>query len=416
MRKRIPPRGLVRPFRRRHGGLAHLPPASPAPRTAMLGVYALSAGALPLARRLALRLAADPWLPAAASPGEQPPVARACLFAPARFCPDGIRPVGNLKDTLARCYREFAAHAFLGATGIAVRCLAPLLVHKSQDPPVIVLDAAGRHVVSLLSGHWGGGNALARHVARLLGAEPVITTASDTAAAAGAGNTAPALDLLLRDAGLRPVDWKKLPPAQGLLLEGKCLKVWDPCGWLPEHPALRRLPTSGPGAAAPPLGRRGGDAMLLAAHWRALPPSPRVLRVAVPALWLGAGCRRGVEASLLWAALRALLDGLGLEKLALAGVATVEEKLREPALTALAARLGLPLRGFPAPALAACATPHPSAAAGRHFGLPPFSVCEAAALLAARQQGRMARLLIPKRTAHGQLTLALALAEPSPRA
>ena len=64
------------------------------------------------------------------------------------------------------------------ATGIVLRTIAPVIASKHSDPPVLVLDEAGRHVVPLLSGHEGGANELARQVAALIGAEVVITTAN----------------------------------------------------------------------------------------------------------------------------------------------------------------------------------------------------------------------------------------------
>ncbi|MBO5491488.1 MAG: cobalamin biosynthesis protein, partial [Desulfovibrio sp.] len=60
--------------------------------------------------------------------------------------------------------------------------------------------------------------------------------------------------------------------------------------------------------------------------------------------------------------------------------------------------------------LACCAVPHPSPAAGQRFGLPPFSVCEAAALLAAGERGT-ARLLAPKAVVQGRITLAVAVTQ-----
>lgn len=65
------------------------------------------------------------------------------------------------------------------ATGIAVRTLASALGSKHSDPPVLVLDEAGRFVIPLLSGHEGGANQLAAQVAELIGAELVLTTARD---------------------------------------------------------------------------------------------------------------------------------------------------------------------------------------------------------------------------------------------
>ena len=97
---------------------------------------------------------------------------------------------------------------------------------------------------------------------------------------------------------------------------------------------------------------------------------------------------------------------------AVAALGTVTEKADEPALCAAAARLDIPLRVFPADELARCVTPTPSEAAGRRFHQPPFSVCEAAALLAARADGHSARLLLSKIVVQERLTLAVALASP----
>lgn len=378
-----------------------------------LACYALSQSALPLAQRLATCLAASPWKlpgqPLHHMPENGPAeMSRLQLFAPARFCPAEATPFDKIGSLLAQTYPRFAAHAFIGATGIAVRALAPLLEHKSTDAPVLVLDPAGQYVISLLAGHWGGGNELARHVAALLHAVPVITTASD-AAPATPDALAPtlALDLLLRDAGLLPVDWNRLPAAQAALLEGNQLHLWDPCRAVPDHPGLLRLRVADT-APHPPA----QEGQLVAAHWRRLEARPTTLRVAVPRLVLGFGCRKDVPAGMVLDAVHNLLEQQGLEPLALAALATVHEKLQEPALLALADNLRLPLRGFAASDLARCTTPNPSVAAGKRFAQPPFSVCEAAALLAAAQifPAGTPCLLLPKTTVQGQLTIAVAAA------
>lgn len=85
----------------------------------------------------------------------------------------------GLKQWCGRCFAEAKALIFIGACGIAVRSIAPFLKSKTEDPAVLVLDEKGQYVISLLSGHIGGANALACRVAEIVGASPVITTASD---------------------------------------------------------------------------------------------------------------------------------------------------------------------------------------------------------------------------------------------
>ena len=75
------------------------------------------------------------------------------------------------------------------AAGIVVRGIAPYLKGKDTDPAVVVVDEAGQFAISLLSGHLGGANELARRVAKVLGGTPVITTATDV-------HGLPALDVL----------------------------------------------------------------------------------------------------------------------------------------------------------------------------------------------------------------------------
>ena len=78
-------------------------------------------------------------------------------------------------------WRDFDAFIFIGAMGICVRTIAPLIKDKHEDPAVVCVDTLGQNVISVLSGHIGGANELTSTVAGILGANPVITTQSDNA-------------------------------------------------------------------------------------------------------------------------------------------------------------------------------------------------------------------------------------------
>ena len=78
-----------------------------------------------------------------------------------------------------KSFEECDAIVFIGAIGIAVRYIAPHIKSKAVDPAVIGMDEHGHWAVALLAGHIGGANALTARIAERLGAEPIITTATD---------------------------------------------------------------------------------------------------------------------------------------------------------------------------------------------------------------------------------------------
>lgn len=105
----------------------------------------------------------------------------------------------NLKEWCKTCFEQADAILFIGACGIAVRSIAPLIQHKTKDPAVLVMDENANHVISLLSGHIGGANELAVQIGTLTGADPVITTASDVRGKIAVDVFAKKNDLIISD-------------------------------------------------------------------------------------------------------------------------------------------------------------------------------------------------------------------------
>ena len=85
------------------------------------------------------------------------------------------------RKDVGKQWNKFDGFVFIGAMGICVRTIAPYVKDKHEDPAVVCVDSMGLNAISVLSGHIGGANDLARDVAALIGAREVITTQSDNA-------------------------------------------------------------------------------------------------------------------------------------------------------------------------------------------------------------------------------------------
>ena len=148
-----------------------------------IALFCLTPGGVRLAKRLAAMLPLT-------------------CFTSEKLLEEGFLPFENGFASAAReAFSSYSALIFIGATGIAVRVLAPLVNDKFSDPAVVVIDERGQHVISLLSGHAGGANALSRYLAGMLGADPVITTATDV-------NEMAALDTLAFQLNARMSDFR----------------------------------------------------------------------------------------------------------------------------------------------------------------------------------------------------------------
>jgi len=267
------------------------------------------------------------------------------------------------------------------AAGILVRLLAPVLGHKSADPPVVAVAEDGTAVVPLLGGHHGA-NALARRVAAATSGIAALTTAGD-------GRLGFALDDPPPGWQVEPAE--KVKPVTAALLAGEPVRlIRDPgLDWPPADPFC---------------GTEGG--LTVAATDRTDLSCEEALFLRPPTLTLGIGCERDVAPETATAAVADALSTANLARGSLAGVGSIEVKADEPAVHAVADGVGVPLRLFPAARLEA-ETPrlaNPSDLVFRTVGC--HGVAEAAALALA---GEGAELVVPKRAAHG-VTVAIARA------
>ena len=349
-------------------------------------IYAFTRRGLACARSLAAGLGLPCRIYASLSAGEAAGPDSSGLALPEVQPLDGP----GLDAQLARGWQAFAAHIFVGATGIAVRKIAPLLEDKTRDPAVICVSESGAHAVSLASGHLGGANRLARRAARVTGGQAVVSTATDL-------NGLPAFDELAALAQARLRNAEAVRPLHAALLAGLPIDFCGPEDIFAAHlaalPNLRHIDRPEDATADQAVIWCETDGAAL----RRRCPARHVLVVESRCLVLGLGCRKGLPPE----ELARLADGFlkrqagGIRPEQIACLASCGLKRDEPALAALARRWGLPLRFFAAAELAAVPVPTPSEAVRERAGTP--SVSEAAALLAARDGDAMPpRLLCPK--------------------
>lgn len=126
----------------------------------------------------------------------------------------------NKKAYVADNFNCYDAFIFIGATGIAVRYIAPHIKSKDVDPAVIVLDEHGDFVIPLLSGHLGGANELASLIAEKLSSTPVITTATDI-------NAKFAVDLWTKKTNQYIVDISKIKDVSSAVLKDEHVGLYS---------------------------------------------------------------------------------------------------------------------------------------------------------------------------------------------
>ena len=285
----------------------------------------------------------------------------------------------SLRESVGDMFGASDALIFIGAVGIAVREIAPFVKSKTTDPAVVVMDDQARFAISLLSGHIGGANALAEELAALTGAQAVITTATDVSGKFACDSWATEHDCVI----------SSLPLAKKV--SAQILKKDIPVA--SEFPLPETLPN---GLSA---GEKGEIGIFIGVHMQA--PFAETLRLIPRIVTLGIGCRRGTPQAQILSAVESVLQAHGMDKRAIAAIASIDVKKDEAGLIEAAESLQVPLRFYSAEELLAVpGTFEDSAFVREQVGV--GNVCERAAMCGAET------LLITKTAADG-VTVAAAL-------
>lgn len=284
----------------------------------------------------------------------------------------------RLADTIALALGErtdIEAVVFVGALGICVRKILPMVKDKHTDPAVICVDTTGRYVIPVIGGHVGGANALARKIANITGGEAVITTQSDNKGLW-------ALDTLARDYG-----WTEAFEGKGINAEIAAFVNGEPTALLleVEDHGTEYLRESLPQNVTL-VGK--ADEITAESFRLAIIVSPRrhdidgkvlVLQYVPKCIHVGIGLAHQAQpATEIINDIHAAIEAEGLLKESIADFNTIDVKADEPVVRMLQEG-GMTVNLHSAEELAAVEVPNPSTTVSRYVGTP--SVSEAAAML-----------------------------------
>ncbi|MCV9949942.1 cobalamin biosynthesis protein [Paenibacillus sp. BT-177] len=307
---------------------------------------------------------------------------------------------GSVKLILPDLFKQYNGIILFISLGAVVRMIAPILVDKKVDPAVVVIDDRGEHVISVLSGHLGGANELTRHVAAVLGARAVITTASDVQ------GTIP-VDMLGRELGWVVDSFDKATPVSAAVVNEEPVVLIQETGernwWRYDKPvpAHIKVYASMAEAAQEPF-----NAALVVSD-RLLEPEEeeRFLFNGVlyrpKSLVLGIGCNRGTALEELEAGVLNTFQELRLSVKSVRNIATIDLKKDEEGLLALCAKYGWELVTYTPSELNTVQLPNPSETVFKYTGA--YGVSEPSALLSS---GADHWLLEKKKS--GNMTLSVA--------
>lgn len=235
-------------------------------------------------------------------------------------------PGFSMEDWTATGFQRREDLVFVGAVGIAVRAIAPHVRSKATDPAVVAVDESGTFAVPLLSGHLGGANDLARRIAAVCGAIPVVTTATDLRGVF-------AVDEWTKRQNCTILNPERIKLVSGKLLSGKTVTCRS------DFP-IRGVPPQGV-----ELVREGPCDIRLSLTLE----GDRDCLMAVPQIGvLGVGCKKGTTPEQIEGLFQTLLHRTGIVPQAVVRVCSLDLKAREPGLLAFCTAHGWTLETFSA--------------------------------------------------------------------
>lgn len=325
--------------------------------------------------------------------------------------PEAVLVTEGLRRWCRKVFAEADALIFIGASGIAVRTIAPFLVSKASDPAVLAADEWGNHVISLLSGHLGGANALTLYLAEKLGADPVITTASDV-------NGKLAVDVWAKKNHLLISDMKMARRAASEIVDGKRVPFYCDgriSGDIPEELMVMKPGGEPADSASEFFSGENSELSIVVSvfsgeRWREIlaenGTEKDFLHLVPSSVVLGVGCKKGKPFAEIWEEISGMMRERRISPESICRVASIDLKAGEEGLKRLAAKLGVPFETFSAETLRRVPGVYESSAFVREItGVD--NVCERAAMAALTGEEQKKSRFLLRKTAGNGVTAAL---------
>ena len=319
-------------------------------------------------------------------------------------------PEVSMKETVKACvdayFGQVDAIVFVTASGIAVRSVAEHLTHKSKDPAIVCMDELGKHVISLVSGHAGGANALTQMLADVMWATPVITTATDVEGRFS-------IDDYAREHNLVVTDWEKAKAISAEVLTTGAEPVWmDEAEVLQEEEKnaceIRKEQKS--------TGIDGCEneinvqELQIGSHQVIITPQDgsvdvQTLQLVPRCIVAGVGCKKGTPVDKIEHAVQDAFAKAGLRMEALCAVVSIDLKKEEAGLLEFCETRNVPFETYAAEELQA--VPGTYSASEFVSGVTGVdNVCERSAVKYASEHGmNQGEQLLGRQAKHGELLL-----------
>lgn len=303
------------------------------------------------------------------------------------FSEQSTQLVGNL-------FKTYDALICIFSLGAVIRMVAPHLIDKKSDPAVLVIDDGANNVISALSGHLGGANALARLVASFLDAQPIITTAADV-------NETIAVDLVGREFGWTIENFENVTKVSAFMVNEENIAIYQDAGeknwWPGPLPKNVTLVDS-----IDQINSHEFKAGLIISDRLITEQTIKSKSVIYrpKSLVVGIGLHWDTSKETIDSGINRVLEEKGLSFQSIRNIASIDRKAKVKGLEEFSMQYSIPIEIYEKDRLASVDVPNPSATVQKFEGT--SSVSEASSLLSSKGD-----LIVPKQKLPPNLTIAV---------